>query len=141
MGAEADAIWNRATTERSLTAPGDRALQAILILHGQIRNGGLLSSLDYIEREDFERAIDGFAYFGRLDAAELLTKAYSAAFPNGPIVRDLREQYTMDLPEAVLDEIEASDERYHALFPTDGTLAALFERRLAERPDEFAPLP
>ena len=40
-----------------------------------------------------------------------------------------------------LDEIEASDERYHALFPTDTTLAALFERRLAERPDEFAPPP
>ena len=71
----------------------------------------------------------------------MLTNAYSAAFPNGPVVTELREQYTMDLPDAVLDGIEACDERYQALFPTDATLAAVFERRFAERPDDFAPLP
>jgi hypothetical protein len=127
-------------SERSLTAPGDRALQGILLLHGQIRNGGLLSALDYIGPEDFERAIQGFEYFGRSDVAELLANAYGVAFPDGPIAEEVREQYTMGLPDPIVDEIEASNERYFTLFPDDATLAALFERGFAERPGEFAPL-
>jgi hypothetical protein len=137
---EADAVWNRATTERALTAPGDRALQGILRVHGQIRNGGLLSALDYVDWGDFERAIHGFEHFRRSDVAELLATAYRLAFPNGPMAAELREQHTMDLPDPILDQIEASDERYGALFPDDAALAALFEREFAERPGEFAPL-
>jgi hypothetical protein len=140
MSAEADAVWNRATTERALTAPGDRALQGILHLHGQIRNGGLLSALDYIEPGDFERAIQGFEYFGRSDVAELLANVYRVAFENGPIAAELSEQHTTDLPDAIHAMIDASDDRYFALFPDDAALAALFEREFAERPGEFAPL-
>jgi hypothetical protein len=139
MSAEADAVWNRATTERPLTAPGDRALQGILLLHGQIRNGGLLSALDYIEPGDFERAIQGFEYFGRSDVAELLANTYRVAFPNGPIAGELREQYTLDLPDPIIEKIEASDDRYFTLFPDDATLVTLFEHEFAQRPGEFAP--
>jgi hypothetical protein len=139
VSSEADAIWNRATTDRHLTAPGDRALQAIFVLHGQVRNGGLLSALDYVEPDDYARAVDGFAYFGQDAVADALTRAYAIAFPGGPLPAETREQHTMDLPESVHEEINALDERYAELLPDDATLAAVFEHRLAEHPTDFAP--
>jgi hypothetical protein len=37
-------------------------VQAIFVLHGQVRNCGLLSALDYVEPDDYAHAVDGFAY-------------------------------------------------------------------------------
>jgi Domain of unknown function (DUF4375) len=140
VSAEADAVWNRATTTAELTAPGDRALQALLLVHGQIMNGGLLSALDYIEPEAFERAEVGFAYFGLDNVTELLRRAYAVAFPDGPVETELREDYTIDLPDSVHAELEALDRRYSELIPRDQTLADAFERRFVERSGDFAPI-
>jgi hypothetical protein len=136
---DADAIWNRATTLRELTAPGDLALQALLIVHGMIMNGGLLHAFDSLEHDMYERGAEGFAYFGRADVAELLMAGYALAFPDGPVPEAEREQYTTDLPDAIHEQIEEMDGRYGDLVPDDATVVAAFERRLAERPADFEP--
>jgi Domain of unknown function (DUF4375) len=136
---EADAIWNRATTPRELAAPGDRALQSVLVVDGQIKNGGLLSALESREAEEFARAADGLDYLGLSEVAGLLRRAYAAAFSDGPLPADRREIHTTELPDPVHDEVEALDDRYAQLVPDDATLEAAFRRRLAECPDDFAP--
>jgi hypothetical protein len=62
---DADRIWNRACDPFArLSTSGDRALQAALLVHGQVMNGGLLSALDYIDYDQIERGADGFEDFG-----------------------------------------------------------------------------
>lgn len=55
---DADLVWNRATQwdGPEPTAPGDRALAALLRVDGQIMNGGLESALEYFEPEDIVAA-------------------------------------------------------------------------------------
>ena len=56
-GSEITRVCNRATTDASLTLPGDRALQDALLVHGKIMNGGLLSVFDSIDYYEIERAL------------------------------------------------------------------------------------
>lgn len=55
---DADLVWNRATQwdGHEPTAPGDRALAALLRVDGQIMNGGLESALEYLEPENIVAA-------------------------------------------------------------------------------------
>jgi hypothetical protein len=114
------AIWNRATAPPppELERPGDRALQAIFFVDGQIMNGGLDSAVEYRSADEILRAADGFAYFGRDDVAALLREAL----------------------EAGDERIEQLDDRYSELVDRPGLLDRMFRDRLASHPEDFAPV-
>lgn len=100
-------------------------------------NGGLLSALDYIDYDQIERGADGFEYFGLGRAADILRTALRVACPDGPIPEDEREEYTLSLPEQVLDQIEGDLE---AEFDVETrALDDAFARRYRDRPSDFAP--
>jgi hypothetical protein len=134
----ADRIWNRACDPfAQLSASGDRALQAALLVHGQVMNGGLLSALEYIDYDQMERGADGFDYFGLSRAAGILRTALRVAFPDGPVPEDEREEYTLSLPEPVLDQIEGD---LDAAFDVETrALDDAFARLYRDRPNDFAP--
>jgi hypothetical protein len=100
-------------------------------------NGGLLSALEYIDYDRIERGADGFEFFGLSRAAGILRTALRIAFPDGPIPDDEREEYTLGLPEPVLDQIEGDLEAAFdvAAQALDDALA----RRYRDRPNDFAP--
>jgi hypothetical protein len=136
-GSEITRVWNRATTDASLTLPGDRALQDALLVHGQIMNGGLLSALDYIDYDEIERGAVGLEYLGVESAAAALKSALSVAFPDGPVPADEREEYTLGLPEPVLARIEG--ELHEAYDLEDAALFDAFARVYRDRPKDFDP--
>ena len=135
---DADRIWNRACDPfAQLSATGDRALQAALLVHGQVMNGGLLSALDSIDYDQIERGADGFEYFGLGRAADILRTALRVAFPDGPIPEDEREEYTLSLPEQMLDQLEGE---LDAEFDVETqALDDAFARHYRDRPNDFAP--
>jgi hypothetical protein len=130
-------VWNRATTDATLTRRGDQALQNALAVDGQIKNGGLLSALDYIDHEAIEQGAAGFEYFGLRGSATALRSALGLAFPDGPVRADEREEYTLGLPQPVLERIEGELEEAYE-FEADG-LDEAFARAYRERPDDFEP--
>ena len=57
---EADQIWNRACNPFALLdEAGDRALRAVLFVHGQVMNGGVGSAVEYRSPDEIEAAIAG----------------------------------------------------------------------------------
>jgi hypothetical protein len=134
---ETTRVWNRATTTATPTRRGDRALKDALFVHGQVMNGGLLSALDYIDYDQIERGADGFEYFGLSRAGGILRTALRMAFPDGPIPADDREEYTLGLPEPVLDQIEGDLELEFDV--ETQALDDAFARLYRERPNDFAP--
>ena len=127
-------VWNRATTDKGPKGPGDQALHDALRVDGQIKNGGLLSALDYIAYDEIERGAAGFDYFGLEQAAAALRSALTLAFPDGPVADP--EEHTLGLPGPVLERIEGElEETYDGV--ADG-LDDAFARVYRERPDDFA---
>ena len=139
---DADHVWNRATRwdGPAPTAPGDRALAALLRVDGQIMNGGLESALEYIEPEDVAAAADGFAFFGRNDLADLLRGALST-FPKGepPGDQDARGDALMALDEVAGERLEQLDDEYTNT-ATGELLTHIFETHYHAHPEDFAPL-
>jgi hypothetical protein len=136
-GSEITRVWNRATTDASLTLPGDRALQDALLVHGQIINGGLLSALDSIDYYEIERGAIGLEYLGIASAAAALRSAVRVAFPDGPVPADEREENTLGLPEPVLERIEGELSESYDL--EDAALYDAFARAYRDRPNAFGP--
>ena len=66
-------VWNRATTDEAPKGPGDQALHDAFRVDDQIKNGGLLSALDYVDYDEIERGAAGFEYFGMKQAAAACT--------------------------------------------------------------------
>src|SRR4051794_25263995 len=61
---DADRVWNRACSHEGETlCDGDRALTALLRMHGYIMNGGVGHALDLSIRE-FDAGIRGYQFFG-----------------------------------------------------------------------------
>ena len=137
------AIWNRALTwpPPEFERPGDRALQAILIVDGQIMNGGLESAVEYRSPEEVRRAADGFAYFGQAEVAALLREALAIAFPDGgePYPDD-RERILGELPEPGHERLEALGDEYHERVDHVKLLDRVLRERLASHPEDFAPI-
>jgi hypothetical protein len=138
-------VWNRATTDATPSRPGDQALHDALRVDGQIKNGGLLSALDYIDYEEIERGAAGFEYFGMSDAGAALRAALELAFPDGPVAADEREDHTLGLPAAVLERIEGElEDAYNAeadAFGADAdAMYQAFARVYRDRLDDFEPV-
>jgi hypothetical protein len=131
-------VWNRATTDATPKRPGDQALHDALVVDGQIKNGGLLSALDYIDYDEIERGGAGFDYLGMEEAAAALRSALSLAFPDGPVDADEREEYTLGLPRPTLERIEGDLELAYDVAAE--ALYDAFARAYRDRPDDFAPV-
>jgi hypothetical protein len=135
---EPDRIWNRACDPvAALDARGDAALQSLLLLHGQVMNGGLYSAMYGLTYNELRAAAEAFDYFERPAVADLLRAAITAVFPRGAV--DDPEQR-----EAVVDELDEQRleqwaDAYHRLVPTDAAIEAAFRQRLAAAPHDFAP--
>jgi hypothetical protein len=138
-----DAIWNRACDPFShLAGTGDRALQALLLVHGQVMNGGLASSLEYQSADQIQAAISGFEYFGRSDIGAVLRAGMETAFPAG-VVEDpeAREDHMLALDDETSNRLERLDDAYNALVPRDEVLVDMFRDRLRTSPRDFAEVP
>jgi hypothetical protein len=127
----ADAIWNRACEgDATASSPGDRALAALLVLHGLVMNGGVLHAVGCLGPQELAGAMAGYRFFGFDGVAVMLADAKSFAE-----IHDSRNsQHDLDSIEADLDK------RYLALIPDDSTLFVRFAAYLLRSPSEFAPL-
>src|SRR5262245_11861602 len=74
--------------------------------------------------QTLERAKSGYRFLNLDGIADLLSEAKTAS-----IADDDMNQWDVEL-----------DRRYHAIVPTDATLAAHFEMIFRDRPAEFAPI-
>jgi hypothetical protein len=119
-------IWNRAALNDSsmMVAKGDRALSALLHLHGLIMNGGVLNALEILEPKQLNDAIAGYEFFGLKSITLLLSKAKDI----------LDRSIDLDTQEALLDS------EYASIIPDDSFLVSIFERYLRDNPSDFAPL-
>jgi hypothetical protein len=135
-----DLIWNRASEPLAeLQAPGDRALQALLVLHGYVMNGGLYSAMYGLSFEELGAAAEGFDYFGRTDVADILRDATSTVFPGGAIEDPERREAVVDeFQEQDPERLDGLDDDYHRLVPSDEALVQAFRERLRAAPEDFA---
>ncbi len=122
---DADHVWNRACEFRSdgPRKPGDRALEAMLLAHGLIMNGGVHHCVfDVLSRDELAKSAAGYAYFGLNEVASFLS---------GLPIHPQLAQWT--------DETEPiANSTYDELVPNDQYLADRFERVFRDRPEEFA---
>jgi hypothetical protein len=112
-----DRVWNRAALESGGADPrdGDRALAALLLVHGLVMNGGVHHALEVSSRDEIRAAIAGFAFFSLAPASRLLETAQT------------------------LDEDEAN-RQYWDLIPDDDAIVRRFRAIFKSSPDVFAPL-
>ena len=127
----ADAIWNRACdVHATASSPGDRALSALLVLHGLVMNGGVLHAVQCLEAQELAGAMAGYRFFGFDGVAVMLTDAKS--FTEVHDIFDSQDDF---------DSTDADfDKRYVALIRDDSALFARFAAYLLRNPSDFAPL-
>lgn len=125
----ADDIWNRACAEagrpKTLTAPGDRALADMVLVHSLAMNGGLLHAVESCTADEVAAAVRGYRYFG-LDAAAVVLEDVARSWGDGDL----------DLPDSERLEVEAN-ERYDSAVPDDEVLVTAFVARLQTEPSVF----
>jgi len=116
---ERDKVWNRAALEAGGANPleGDKALAALLSVHGMVMNGGVDHALDVLPPSEVAAGIAGFRYFGLAEVAAVLEAASASN----------------------LDR-EFFDLKYAALIPADDIVVDAFHRKYRASPDAFAPL-
>jgi len=112
-------IWNRAALESGGEAPleGDKALAALLAVHGMIMNGGIDHVLEVLDVGELAAGIAGFHYFGLAEAASVLEAATEADIG-----------------------LELLSSKYAVLIPEDDTIVSAFEKKYVASPDVFAAL-
>ena len=113
---DADHVWNRACRREGTTLrEGDRALGALLLVHGYIMNGGVCHAFDLTTKE-LADGIKGYQYF-RLDELVAIIKPHDG-------------------------EKEADyNRRYYDFFrDRNDPIRERFREVLRERPERFAPL-
>jgi hypothetical protein len=132
----ADAIWNRACDlDATASSPGDRALAALLILHGLVMNGGVLHAVECLGTQELADAMAGYRFFGFDGVAIVLTDA--KAFTEVHDVYNLQDDFSLDdFASADAD----FDKRYVTLIRDDSALFARFAAYLLRNPSDFAPL-
>lgn len=122
---DADRIWNRACyRDPSLSLPGDRALNDLLLAHGYTMNGGVLHAIECLSPSELAAAQAGYRYYGFDSIASLLALARDI-FEAG---KDLGDHETR------------LDDKYSTVIWLDKTLSDAFEKRLKLCPSDFAPL-
>jgi uncharacterized protein DUF4375 len=136
---EADLIWNRACDPTAkLEGFGDQALQAVLLVHGQVMNSGLYSAMYANTFSELASAADGFQYLGRTDVARVLRDALQQIFPDGPIDdADQRERHVDEFDEQAPERLSRLEGSYHRLVPDDEVLEVAFRERLSASPEDF----
>ena len=115
---EADRIWNRACLgDADNLRIGDRALAAMLYIHGYVMNGGVEHVVECASVTQLAAGIEGYRYFGLDNLASLITKAQGT------------------------DEIlgETIDAEYFRL-GCDSILERHFKKVYADHPADFEPL-
>jgi hypothetical protein len=119
-----DLIWNRACAGQTATLlPGDRALAALLLVHGLAMNGGVLHAVERATPHELDDAKSGYRFFGFDDVVAVLTEA-KALVDSG----------------VELDSFEADlDKRYSSL-ANDSVLFDRFAAHQARSPSDFSPL-
>jgi hypothetical protein len=124
----ADAIWNRAVLDGGGIAPrsGDRALSAMMLLHGRVMNGGVLHAIDCLSPDELRAAMDAYLLFSLPAVVELLNRAI-----------EVRERGS----EPELDEAESRlDAEYAVAVENDEALCLHFEQHLQLHPELFGPV-
>ena len=109
-------VWNRAALEGGGANPceGDRALAALLLVHGLVMNGGVHHALEVLSQEEIRTAIAGFEFFSLSPVGQLLEVAQTL-------------------------EEEAANRQYWALIPDDARIQARFRILFQSSPYAFAP--
>jgi hypothetical protein len=125
---QSDEVWNRAAMHGGgpTAREGDQALASLLRLHNEAMSSGLLHAVTGgLTRGEFDRALDGYRYFGLGEAATVAESVLNDAF------------HAADDEQ---DELEAdADRRYASVVPDDSTLVQAFRVKLAAAPESFAP--
>ena len=123
---QADRVWNRAALQSGgdSPGPGDRALAALLLVHGLVMNGGVHHAMECVEPDELLAAADGYSFFG-LEAVA----AFFRGAANDPVLSVWTDE----------TEVEAN-RRYEEMVPDDSHLVARFEDVFREHGDQFAPL-
>jgi hypothetical protein len=122
---KASLIWNRACAgARPEAAAGDRALSALLRVHGLVMNGGVLHAVECLTPTEIEEAASAYQFFRFDAAARLLVQARLTA----------ESAHSLSENEGLLD----SD--YHRLIPDDSKLYARFDEHRCSHPQDFAPI-
>ena len=118
MTSEEMHIWNRAAMSAGGKEPleGDRALAALLGVHGPIMNGGLGDAFICCGEPRYAEGVEAFRYFGLVQVAALLERAAK-------------------LPE---EEAEELSSEYWELIPSDSTIVHAFLQKHAACPEVFA---
>lgn len=113
-----DKVWNRAALEAGGANPleGDKALAALLAVHGMIMNGGVDNALEVLPPSEVAAGIAACRYFGLAEAAAVLETASAANLG-----------------------WERFNSRYAALIPADDTIVEAFHRKHRASPEAFAP--
>ena len=139
---DADVIWNRACDPfAQLSGTGDRALQAVLLVHGMVMNGGVEHAVESLSADELRAGTSGFEYLGLGDVGDVLREAIETAFPAGPIAdRDERQQHMVALRDETYERLDELDRAYSVLVPQDDVLEKAFRRRLRTLPRDFAAL-
>lgn len=124
---DADAIWHRALDfpEEAVLA-GDRALAAVLFAHGVVMNGGVLNFVEEYDVAEVDAAEVGYQWLGIDPVAELLVEVRAEVMRVGGPRNPGRLE-------------RKADKAYVKVISDDADLESYFLRRLAERPDDFAP--
>ena len=110
----ADQVWNRAALESGGASPqaGDRALAALLLVHGLVMNGGVHHALECVQPSELNAAVEGFSFFGLDDVA---------AFFHQSAIDPMLYAWTDE------NEVEAN-RRYAQMIPDESHLVSRFER-------------
>ena len=126
-------MWNRATeawnpeTWEGLQ-DGDRALAALLLVHGLVQNGGVLHAVEALKPVEIRRGSEGYRYFGLDGVADLMDGAFA-------------QMSRLEVSSlSVQEELEhVWDRAYQEILPTDQALADAFEAVYAHASADFAP--
>ena len=115
----ADLVWNRALSGDPGAGVGDRHLVAMAKPYGRIMNGGVAAVMDTSTAEEVERAADAFAYLGLADLADLTRRLIAADWSEEGLEHRLNR----------------------AFYGLDWAHTGAFERKYAESPEDFDPVP
>ena len=120
-------VWNRACF-RDWREPrgGDRALGALLQLHGLTMNGGIDHAVECLKSEEIEAAAEGYRYFGYHRISDMVRDAPTGF--NG-LEEEAHEKYRVSL-----------EVLYYSDIPSDSGLFARFQAHYSANPSEYAPL-
>ena len=123
--AQADAVWNRACMgPETARAPGDLAMEAMIVFHGATMNGGMLHAVECLPAGDLEAAKRAYHYFGFDNVAALIDAAQAA----------------LRLADCAASLEGTLDGQYHARIPDDTTLVSAFESHYRQNPGNYGPL-